>query len=474
MIEFVQGDIFDSPVDIRVNTVNCVGVMGAGVALAFKRRYPEMFKDYKRDCRSGLVRPGRMHVWKSLEGVWIINFPTKRDWKEPSRYEDIDAGLDDLRQYLDSVGPVTVALPALGCGNGGLDWARVSGMIREKLDGLNAHVYVFEPSASRRAGESIASTTDDERKFTEQLGYDLLQSKHLLGLKESKSVYVMGSSEALLRKWIAIFPSRNPGEREFHALKSIAIELQRLKAGIGVALVYGTKSSGEIAEIFSMQGISAVLLLPFGVLTRKTLGKKRAIAKSSAITIISMAAPAEEWSRQLVTESMNTLRLNAGAFLVSDPEPNWLSNRELSRWGHAPISYVKYEATSPVLRGILEGAGAKPIGRRGENGAPNIDFLLSTLLDVEKASVSPVDIAETDVVADFIEPEGEIDEKNAPRAQGEVLGLSVGEKSHDELLVLLEAILHVGVKEIAFKLPNSASEDDRRRLLALGFNRSER
>ena len=133
MLEFVQGDIFEAPADIRVNTVNCVGVMGAGVALAFKQRYPEMFRDYQRDCRNGHVRPGTMHVWKSLSGDWIINFPTKRDWREPSRYEDIDAGLDDLRGYLNWVGPVTVALPALGCGHGGLDWKRVSGMIREKL-----------------------------------------------------------------------------------------------------------------------------------------------------------------------------------------------------------------------------------------------------------------------------------------------------------------------------------------------------
>lgn len=69
MLEFVKGDMFDSPADIRVNTVNCVGVMGAGVALAFKQRYPEMFKEYQRDCKDGRVIPGKMHVWKSLTGT---------------------------------------------------------------------------------------------------------------------------------------------------------------------------------------------------------------------------------------------------------------------------------------------------------------------------------------------------------------------------------------------------------------------
>jgi O-acetyl-ADP-ribose deacetylase (regulator of RNase III) len=93
MLEFVHGDMFEKPVDIRVNTVNCVGVMGAGVALAFKQRYPEMFRDYQRDCKEGRVKPGAMHVWRPPSGDWIINFPTKRDWREPSRYEDIDSGL---------------------------------------------------------------------------------------------------------------------------------------------------------------------------------------------------------------------------------------------------------------------------------------------------------------------------------------------------------------------------------------------
>src|SRR5688500_17204920 len=107
MIEFVQGDMFATPADIRVNTVNCVGVMGTGVALAFKKRYPEMFEAYQRDCANGLVRPGQLHVWRSLAGDWIINFPTKRDWREGSHYEDIESGLHALRAYLETLGPVT-------------------------------------------------------------------------------------------------------------------------------------------------------------------------------------------------------------------------------------------------------------------------------------------------------------------------------------------------------------------------------
>ncbi len=97
MLRFVTGDIFDTPADIRVNTVNCVGVMGAGLALAFKDRYPQMFKEYQRACSNNTLAPGKLHVWKSLSGDWIINFPTKRHWRQKSRYDDIEAGLVALR-----------------------------------------------------------------------------------------------------------------------------------------------------------------------------------------------------------------------------------------------------------------------------------------------------------------------------------------------------------------------------------------
>lgn len=151
MIEFVQGDLFEHAAEIRVNAVNCRGVMGAGIALAFRKRHPEMYKAYRQTCREGALRPGKLHVWRS-GGDWIINFPTKRDWKDPSSYEDIEAGLDALREYLADKKGVSVALPALGCGRGGLDWATVSALVREKLEGLEARIYVFEPAAQETEG----------------------------------------------------------------------------------------------------------------------------------------------------------------------------------------------------------------------------------------------------------------------------------------------------------------------------------
>lgn len=148
-LHFTNGNMFDVPADIRINTVNCVGVMGAGVALAFKHRHPLMFAEYQRKCRAGLIRPGHLHIWKSPEGERIVNFPTKRHWRDNSHYEDIEAGLIALKAFLIDQGPVHVTLPALGCGHGRLNWKVVAAMIGKHLQGLEAQISVFQPSDSR-------------------------------------------------------------------------------------------------------------------------------------------------------------------------------------------------------------------------------------------------------------------------------------------------------------------------------------
>jgi len=149
MIKFTSGDMFDIPADIRINTVNCVGVMGIGVALAFKERFPEMFEAYKKECRNKTIQPGKPCLYL-YENLTIINFPTKDHWRNPSKYEYIESGLKWLAKYLKGRGAVKVTLPALGCGHGGLDWNEVKSLIRKHLSGLEATIYVFEPSDSRK------------------------------------------------------------------------------------------------------------------------------------------------------------------------------------------------------------------------------------------------------------------------------------------------------------------------------------
>jgi O-acetyl-ADP-ribose deacetylase (regulator of RNase III) len=468
MLEFVKGDMFDTPADIRVNTVNCVGVMGAGVALAFKKRYPDMFKEYQRDCKVGRIVPGTMHVWKSLTGDWIINFPTKRDWRERSRYEDIDAGLDDLRSYLDTVGPVIVTLPALGCGHGGLDWDKVSRMISQKLDGVTAHVLVFEPAASRRAGRTTPENpSENEWKSTEQIGYKHVERGSLPTLEEAGPLYVNGNPEALSRRWIGLLPSRSPGEREIHALQSIAAELANSNADKTVALVYGTRASEDLAGIFSRQGVDVVMLLPFGVLTRKALAKQTGRGGGGSLSLVSGAPAYEKWSRQLFAKTMEMLRQNAEALLLSDPEPEWLTSKGLSKWGQTPISYVRYETTPVAMSDALRRAGARPIGRRREQGPPNIDYLIG------KDGAINV-LGDGEVFRPSSEP------SNAPKKtsatddalpSADILALTLDEDTETRRHKIFDFLEHLSSIQVdlAVRLSPNVSEADRQRLIELGF-----
>lgn len=128
MVEIVSGDLFEADVDAITNAVNCVGVMGRGVALAFKQRFPDNFVAYKQACDAGSLRPGGVFVFDRGEAQrprFIVNFPTKDHWRDPSKLSDIEAGLQALATEIDRLSIRSIALPALGCGLGGLDWEAV-------------------------------------------------------------------------------------------------------------------------------------------------------------------------------------------------------------------------------------------------------------------------------------------------------------------------------------------------------------
>lgn len=124
MITYLKGDIFSSPAQVLVNAVNTVGVMGKGVALEFKKRYPEMFKSYERVCDEKQLEIGKLMLWRGAE-KWGLMFPIKKHWRNPSRMEYIEAGLKIFADIYIEKGITSIAFPRLGCGNGGLDWKEV-------------------------------------------------------------------------------------------------------------------------------------------------------------------------------------------------------------------------------------------------------------------------------------------------------------------------------------------------------------
>lgn len=162
MITPVTGNLLAADVDAVVNTVNTVGVMGKGIALQFKRAYPDMFKAYKKACDRGELQLGKMWVWhnSSFEGPrYVVNFPTKGHWRSNSKVADIDTGLADLVQVLTDLEISSIAIPPLGCGNGGLDWSVVRPIIENRLSELaNVEVQLFEPAGAPAAKDMVDRT----------------------------------------------------------------------------------------------------------------------------------------------------------------------------------------------------------------------------------------------------------------------------------------------------------------------------
>jgi O-acetyl-ADP-ribose deacetylase (regulator of RNase III) len=163
MISYVAGNLFESPAQTLVNTVNTVGVMGKGVALNFKRIYPEMFREYRELCEEGRIEIGSLHLYRTPHKN-VLNFPTKRHWRQPSKPEYIEAGLTTFVQNYEKMKIRSVAFPPLGCGNGELDFARVVQPIMEEyLRDLPIPVFIYAPM--RRAARPEHREPDEIRAW---------------------------------------------------------------------------------------------------------------------------------------------------------------------------------------------------------------------------------------------------------------------------------------------------------------------
>jgi O-acetyl-ADP-ribose deacetylase (regulator of RNase III) len=138
-----KGNILDSEAEALVNPVNCMGVMGKGLALQFREAYPEMFQDYRRVCLEHHLEPGLLHFFKADK--WIVNFPTKMFWSRPSELRFIKLGLQTLTEQVVIRQIKSIAIPPLGCGLGGLKWTRVLPMIEAFMSPLDVETLIYAP-----------------------------------------------------------------------------------------------------------------------------------------------------------------------------------------------------------------------------------------------------------------------------------------------------------------------------------------
>lgn len=157
-IKEIRGNIFDSHCQTIVNTVNCKGVMGKGLALEFALRYEQMAQAFEQACKEGRIRPGKLFLWKKTT-PWILNFPTKDDWKKPSKLEYIEEGLKEFCAIYKAENIRSIAFPQLGTHLGGLDWQSVKKLMYsylQPLPDIDIEIYIFDPNASDRTYQRLS------------------------------------------------------------------------------------------------------------------------------------------------------------------------------------------------------------------------------------------------------------------------------------------------------------------------------
>lgn len=208
MIEEAEGNLLEADAEALVNTVNCVGYMGKGIALQFKQAFPENFKAYQRSCDRDEVKTGRMLVFQTgfmHNPQFIINFPTKRHWKGRSRIEDIDAGLRTLIEEVTARGIKSIAVPPLGCGHGGLDWGVVGPMIRRAFGAApDVRVLLYAPVGAPEAANMPVNTARPEMTSSRALLVSIMDRYLVLAyrltlLEIQKLAYFLQESGEQLR-----------------------------------------------------------------------------------------------------------------------------------------------------------------------------------------------------------------------------------------------------------------------------------
>lgn len=381
MLEFVTGDFFDYKANIRINTVNCVGVMGAGVALAFKNRYPQMFNDYVVACKNKEVAPGMPHVWIEsdlLTTCTIINFPTKIHWKNPSEYEYIEKGLIWLRDYLVEHKEATVTLPALGCGHGGLNWDIVKEMIIKFLGSLDAKILVFNPTSSlnnKKNQEWVDQLV--KQNVVTILPNDDLYPREIAG-RTAFNLYCIGNTNLLKEVKLSILANAKSTEKEIESLLMVINEIPI----DSTVLLLGLKNNNdyEFAKTVLLKGFRAIFVIPYGILNFEVQKRFQNIWDEDRILVISIAIPIQTWK---IYENSNALKLRqklADVTLINSLDLKAIDS--LLKYLKKPfknIFYINYWYNDHEVFKILK---AKKIGISNDTGKVKLAPLLSDLENI--------------------------------------------------------------------------------------------
>jgi len=297
MLEFVKGNFFDYDADIRINTVNCVSVMGAGVALAFKTKYPEMFKEYVKSCKTGELKPGSPTTWSNGDmfssGITIINFPTKNHWRRPSKYEYVESGLKWLANYLQDKNDKVVTLPALGCGHGGLEWKNVKILINKYLRESPSKILVFEPSSSKKISNKSIDLISLSNIGIKNISEESLLFPQSLRNYTKKNLYIFGDNSENINFDFALICSTKPNDNE----KNIIQQFIKFCIKNNLTVVFGSSVfEKKLAVEYANENLNTGVFLPSGIYdsANKIIDKKLL----NKITLLSLGNPYKNFDRK--------------------------------------------------------------------------------------------------------------------------------------------------------------------------------
>ncbi|BBB26813.1 macro domain-containing protein [Amphritea japonica] len=334
MIKYVKGDFFDYDADIRVNTVNCVGVMGAGVALAFKKKYPTMFKVYEKQCKSGEIKPGVPSVWKNDDmfaaSTEIVNFPTKNHWRKPSEYEYVESGLAWMQSYLADKKNVTVTLPALGCGHGGLDWDIVKNLIEKYLSTAPSDILVFEPYSSKNAGKNIPEFSESELHSLKTANIDSIADESLLypeNLKvyTQKTLFHYGLNKPLNGFDVSVIASSKPDEAE----KDLIFQLIDQCASKKRSMLFGSSAAEKKLALHAASlGVITAVFLPSGI--HISASKMQAANDSFELSLLSIGDPFKGFDKKAYMPSVLSRIYLSDTTIFTARKLDWISKHKKS------------------------------------------------------------------------------------------------------------------------------------------------
>jgi len=380
LIEYVKGDFFDYKADIRINTVNCVGVMGTGVALEFKNKYPEMYKSYVDICKRKEIAPGNPFVWKEynlFSSCIIINLPTKLHWRKPSEYDYIERNLIWLRNFLKNRNNETVVtLPALGCGHGGLNWDIVKDKINYYLSDLSAQILVFEPASSNKHLTKIDYRTRLQEDKVITLYPNDEKFPSILKDNYKKEIYCKGNTQILNYKRISLILGNTISEKESTTIFKILAEIK--KDNIAIIINLNNKKQLELAKMLLEKDYKLIMIIPYGILQFKYASDL--IKHQNKYVLLSFLSPMQEFKKYEYINSLKNLLVLANVVLCCCENIKDIEKYIDYLKGYENLFYIYYGKS---IEEIFNNLNAKRIGIDPKTKKPRV-IRMQQILDMER------------------------------------------------------------------------------------------